>query len=170
MPTNQFRGDLDYVYPPALERHLILVARCNARGSVYYATELYRSYARSFQLSRDYLEHGGPRAAAGGRSGHNFGLCADYALDIDPAKPGLQPRWNKEDFDVLIEEAKVLGLPSGRSYGDNPHIDWPGFVSASQLAPLDLIYKATLGDPLVKLRAVWKHVDLHTPNLPVITK
>ncbi len=79
MPKDQFRGDLDLVYPPALERFLVLVDRCNKRGKVYYATELNRSYARSFQLSQAYLMHGGSRAAPGGRSGHNFGLCADFA-------------------------------------------------------------------------------------------
>ncbi len=70
---------------------------------------------------------------------------------------------------MLIEEALRLGLKSGRSYSDNPHIEWPGFITASQLQPLDLIYKATLGPPIVKLRAVWKYVDTHSPNLPVLT-
>ncbi len=168
MPTNQFRGDLDLVYPPALERFLILADRCNKRGKVYYATELHRTYARSFVLAQAYLEHKGPRAAGGGNSGHNFGLCSDWALDISPA-PGLQPSWKPEDFDVLVEEAAKLGLKSGRSYGDNPHVEWPGFVSASDLAPLDLIYKKTSGTTLAKLKAVWSYVDLHSPNLPVIS-
>ncbi len=169
MPTKQFRGDLDLVFPPALERFLVLVANCNKRGAVYYATELNRSYARSFQLNQAYLQHKGPRAAPGGKSGHNFGLCADFALDISPA-PGLQPRWNKADFVILIEEALKLGLKSGASYNDSPHVEWPGFVSASELAPLDLIYKKTLGPPLVKLKKVWEYVTIHSPNLPVLSK
>lgn len=170
MPAKQFRGDLDLVYPPFLERMLHVVARCNARGKVYYATELHRSYSRSFQLSQAWLNKTGPRAAPGGKSGHNFGLAADFALDIDPVKPGLQPSWKEEDFGVLIEEATRASLKCGAAYGDFPHIEWPGFVSASQLVPLDLIYKKTPGTPLLKLKEVWKYVDSHSPNLPVLEK
>ncbi len=168
MPKDQLRGDLDYVYPPFLERVLALLANCNARGKRYFATELFRDMARSDALYRAYLA-GGPRAARGGRSGHNFGLAADFALDTSDA-PGLQPSWKKEDFAVLIEEAVKLGLKVGAAYGDFPHVEWPTWVSANELTPLRSLYTAAAGLPLAKLKAVWQYCDEHAPNLPVIPK
>ncbi len=168
MPTANFKTDqnLDMVYPPFLERLFELVARCNARGSRYLFYELYRSYDRSAALKRAYLA-GGPRAAGPGASGHNFGLAGDGALIIQES-PKRVLRWDQKDFDVLVEEAVKLGLKSGRSYGDSPHVEWPTFVTARELDPLDLIYRKTPGTPLLKLKAVWAYVDAHAPNLPRI--
>lgn len=72
----------------------------------WYVLEGYRSPARSHALWLDYRfgkldpktgkrdpNKRGPRAAPAGRSAHNFGLAIDVVLDVDPAKPGLQPSW-----------------------------------------------------------------------------
>ncbi len=169
MPTSNFKAseNLDYVYPPFLERLFALADRCNKRGARYLFYELYRPYARSAALARAYAA-GGPRAAGPGKSNHNFGLGADAALIIQES-PNRVLRWGEKDFDILIEEALKLGLKSGSVYGDKPHIEWPTFISARDLDPLDILYRKTSGTPLLKLKAVWGYVDTLAPNLPVIT-
>ncbi len=171
MPADQFdRCNLDYVYPPFLDRLFALIVNCNARGHRYVATEIHRSYERSSALARAYAA-GGPRAAGAGKSNHNFGLGADFVLDLDAAKPGVQlgpNSWSKADYTVAIEEATKLGLKCGAAYKDYPHFEWPTFITASDLDPLDLIYRRTPGTPLLKLKKVWEYVSLHAPNLPVI--
>ncbi len=172
MPTEQLiRVDLDLIYPPFLERLCALLANCNARGARYVVTEAYRSYERSAALKRAY-DLGGPRASGPGKSNHNFGLGVDLVLDIDAVKPGVQlgPKsWSEGDYKTAVDEATKLGLKCGAAYHDFPHFEWPTFISASQLDPLDLIYRKTPGIPLLKLRAVWDYCDLHLPNLPRIT-
>ena len=158
--------DLDLVYPPFLERLLALLAACNDRGASYLAYELNRSYDRSAALARAYAA-GGPRAAGPGKSNHNFGLAADCALIISPS-PKRVLRWDPDDFLILEEEAPKVGLKTGKAYGDRPHVEWPGFISARDLDPLDLIYRKTPGTPLLKLKEVWKAVDAAAPNLPVL--
>lgn len=171
MPADQMtRVNLDLLYPAFLERVMVLLANCNARGKRYVITEGHRTYARSNDLARAY-EAGGPRAAAGGKSNHNFGLAIDVVLDVDVDKPGVQLSknpWGSGDYVVLTEEAKKLGLKCGADYKDWPHIEWPGFITARELDPLDLIFRRTPGILLLKLREVWKHVDQFSPNLPVL--
>ena len=74
--------------------------------------------------------------------------------------------WSAGDYKVGVEEATKLGLKCGAAYKDFPHFEWPTFISARDLDPLDLIYRKTPGTPLLKLKAVWKYCDLHAPNLP----
>lgn len=171
MPADQMtRVDLDLIYPPFLVRFAALLAACNARGKRYVITEGHRTYARSNDLHKAYLA-GGPRAAAGGKSGHNFGLAFDVVLDVDPLKPGVQLSknpWGSEDYAVLIEEAPKVGLKCGADYKDFPHIEWPGFITADELAPLDLIFRRSTGSLLARLKKVWEHVDAYSPNLPVL--
>ncbi len=166
--------NLDLVYPPFLERLLELKARCEVRGASYLSTCLLRTCEESDALNRIYL-NGGPRAAAGGQSSHNFGLASDEALIVKPA-PGRVVRWGDKDFDILGEEAAKLGLHWGAGYGDKPHISWPGFVSATELQPLLKIWKlnwednALPGAPLPRLQKVWDYVSDNSPELPPFTR
>lgn len=171
MPADQMtRINLDLLYPPFLERVAALLAACNARGHRYVITEGHRTYERSAVLARAYAA-GGPRAAGPGESNHNFGLAVDLVLDVDADKPGVQlgpDAWKQGDYKVACEEARKLGLKCGEDYKDFPHFEWPAFISARDLDPLDLIFRRTSGVLLLKLRAVWDHVDQFSPNLPVI--
>ncbi len=167
MPSDLYRKDLclDWVYPPFLERHLELKARCRARGASYLSTCLLRSVTESNLLYAKYRA-GGPRAAPGGESSHNFGLAADEALIIAPS-PKRVVRWDPGDFDILGEEAGKLGLHWGHGYGDDPHVSWPGFVSAQELAPLlDIWLKSKETLLLPKLQEVWQYVTMFGPTLP----
>ena len=76
--------------------------------------------------------------AKGGQSAHNLGLAIDFVRDLDRSKQGSSRGGSREDFAILIEEAKKRGLHSGQGYKDLPHISWPGYVTATDMLPLDM--------------------------------
>lgn len=156
------RIDADQLWPPFLERLLHCLARCAERGQPYFATYGFRSYEESAELHRKHLA-GGPKAAPPGSSGHNFGIACDVAPDANPAKPGLQPKYDVKLYRVLVEEAPRFGLTTGAPYGDHPHVEIPGLVRARELATLRRIYETTPGGHAEKLAAVWAHLDAHPP-------
>ena len=160
------RVDLDLLYLPYLERVLRALARAKARGAHYYATRGTDSFEEQARLHGLYLAGKGGKAAPPGMSAHQFGIGLDFASDADTRKPGLQltpESWKAPAFKILIEEIEREGLVSGASFDDAPHVQWPGFVSGAQLAPLRRIYTSTTGAPLDKLRAVWRYLDDHPP-------
>lgn len=164
MPAELFPRtvNLDLFYPRFLEKLLRVKAACKARGALYLTTEGYRSMDRSAELFKAYQE-GGNRAAPPGSSGHNFGISSDEALIIQPS-PNRVIRWNKEDFAVLREELAKEGLLSGAVYGDYPHVDFPGFVTGKELAPLRQIWDRHKNlDTLPRLKKVWQYLDQHQP-------
>lgn len=170
MPKDLFNRSvsLDLFYPPFLERLLELKARCAKRGSNYLCTFGFRTVEESDNMHARFLA-GGPRAAAGGYSSHNFGLASDEAL-IVKGSPNRIVSWGSKDnkvFAVLGEEAQKLGLHWGANYSDEPHVSWPGFVSGAELAPLRAIWSANALLPLPeRLRKVWEHVTLHSVVSP----
>lgn len=164
MPRELFLStvDLDLLYPPFLEKLLRVKAACKARGKSYLTTEGFRSFGRSFQLHKDYLNGRGVRAAPAGMSGHNYGLCTDEGLIVVPS-PNRMLSWDIPAFDVLKEELAKEGLLSGGVYGDHPHVDFPGFVSAKELAPLRALWvNSTDLDLKARLRKIWDYVDSAT--------
>ncbi len=170
MPSDLFnRGiNMDLFYPPFLAKLLELKANCAARGKRYLCTYGFRTMAESDILHNHFLQ-GGPRAAPGGYSSHNFGLASDEALIIRELGAGNRRvlSWGSKAnsvFEVLGEEAAKLGLHWGKLYSDEPHISWPGFVSGAELAPLRDAWHRTPGDDLTRLKEVWKYVDLHSPT------
>lgn len=155
------RVNLDLLFPTFLESLLALLAECRKAGTDYWVTEGFRSYARSHQLVADHLAGKGGKAAPAGMSAHNFGLAVDLARDIDLKKKGLQPRWNESDFAVLGKYIINYPLLSwGKSFGDMPHVGLAGFVTGSQLKPLDTQWRKIPGDDLTRLQEVWKTVEL----------
>lgn len=162
--TGAWRVDLSHIYPPFLERVLVVLARCEARGASYFAVEGFRTYSRSLALQLEHLK-GGPRAAAAGKSAHNFGLAFDFAFDAEPQVPGLQPRWAPGDYSILGEEAQRVGLVWGGTFNDSPHVQWPGFVAASELYPLDSAWRASTSLPVLqRLAVVWDYVSSYGPK------
>lgn len=153
------RIDLDCLYPPFLEKLLQLLANCRERGWDYVAIFGYRSWAQQHQLRLAFLNGTGGRAAPAGASAHNYGLAVDLCRDKDLDKVGLQPDWDPKAYDVLGEEADLLGLHWGASYNDRPHISWPGYVNAKDLAPLRAIMAKSRGNVRTALRACWDYVD-----------
>ena len=44
-------------------------------------------------------------------------------------------------------------------FKDLPHVQLPGYVSASELKPLANVWRATKGNTYVRLSAVWDTID-----------
>jgi len=102
---------------------------------LWVVTEGYRTMRRSNDLFIAYRLQGGPRAAPGGLSPHNYGYAIDVALDGDPIKPGLQAIWDVKNPAWLRLVAAIWKHPrlrSGRWYSDWPHIErlnWKDYVA-----------------------------------------
>ncbi len=151
------------VFPPLLVKLELLAQRCATRGVDYWATSGFRSIDEQnklYALGRtvpnvDATEEkpmgGRVTNARGGQSFHNFGLAADFALDKDTARAGLQPDWSFESYRVLAEEAKAIGLEPGlywQSFPDAPHVQIPISKVGLTLADLRTLH-AKGGLPLV---------------------
>ncbi len=167
MPTELLQRvmkQLDYLYPPFLEKVLAVLAECRARGVDYYilGDGAYRSYAEQAKIYAQGRTTPGAIVthARPGYSAHNYGLAVDCARDADLTRAGLQPRWGQTDYDLLGEVAQQHGLVWGGKFHrvDRPHIQWPGYVTGREL---DLL-RAVMLDPKIpdadKLRRVWQEV------------
>lgn len=162
-----WRVDPSLLYPPFLERLLLVLTRAHERGEDYYLTSGLRWYAEQEELHRRHLA-GGPRAVAAGYSAHQYGIAVDGAPDKDEATPGLQgPDYSSAAYATLIEEARRAGLKPGADFGDNPHVQVPQFVTRSQLAALRVVFVRERGDQAAKLRAVWAYLDRHLVLAPL---
>lgn len=165
-----FRIDLDWIFPPFLEKYLKLLDLCRQRGQLYYPTSGYRSFKEQSERNIAYVNYQlflkgqGPKvpfagkAVAAGLSAHNYGIAIDTAPDKDPAKPGLQADYSQARYNVLIEACRELGLVNGVHFGDSPHVQEPQFVSGKQLAKLRAIFLTAEGDDKAKLRACWDYL------------
>lgn len=168
MPAPNFkRIDLDWLMPEFRDRLLEVIAQCKGRGVNYVATAGFRSYSTQMQLWKQGRVLPGKIVtnARGGESSHNFGLAVDFVADIDPA-PGVQPSWKASDYDVLHEECGKAGLHHGRGYGDDPHVSWPGYVSATELKPLHSLLNRESGSVLARMKLVWEYLRDTSDPLP----
>lgn len=144
-------GEFRFRLALALERSLV-------RGRHYYVTSGTRFFEEQERLYQAF-KAGGPRAAPAGLSAHQYGLAVDLAPDADTERPGLQgPDYSRAAYAVLLEEVERVGLASGASFGDLPHVGMPGYVRSSALRPLRAVYLAATGDRMAKLTAVWTHL------------
>jgi peptidoglycan L-alanyl-D-glutamate endopeptidase CwlK len=159
-----YRVDIGLLYPPFLERLIEATGRAADRGAQYWWVRGFATWAEQHQLRQKFLNGTGGRAAPAGLSAHNYGLGSDFTFDADNDAPGLQPSWKDSQYEALGEEVTRAGLVWGASFKDRPHVNWPGFVSAKELAPLQGIWQATSGTVVDRLRAVWSYVDSHTPG------
>lgn len=160
------RIDLDLIYPPFLALYLDALAACKARGAHYYptcGTREYEEQARRFAL---YKAGEGTRAAPPGLSAHQYGIAIDSAPDGDLDAPGLQADYSARRYTAFGEEIARVGLAWGASFGDMPHVGWPGYVSARHLKTLRGIYLAqpSTAPVIEKLRAVWRYLDANPPR------
>lgn len=174
------------LYPPYLQRWLLVVAECERRGSVYAATRGYASFADQHAIYlrgrtvSSYVEVSPAHPlglpvthADAGDSDHNYGLALDAVHDSDDdGGNGVSYDWTDGKYNVLGEELLLAGLDWGAPYHDKPHGAWPGYVTGTDLAPLKRLYLAVPGtdaDLVVraaKLRAVWTYLDAECRALP----
>ena len=176
MPADLFaRLDLDQIYPGFLELALELIARCEKRGVIYFATSGFRSPAEQmalWQKGRNSLGAVVAPAAVVTRKKfghHNIGTAIDFTRDISPDRSGLQPSWQPEDYAVLVEEATALGLEAGGAwvgFPDWPHIQLPLNSKGVTVNQCKHIYDVALkagATPEAALKKVWEFLDRKGP-------
>jgi peptidoglycan L-alanyl-D-glutamate endopeptidase CwlK len=151
------RIDLDVLYPPFVDKLIALVGACQDKGAHYYAVCGTRTFSEQTKLYEQGRTAPGPRVtnAKAGESAHNFGLAVDFVRDGVLDRKGLQPDWKPESYTELGVEAAALGLEWGGHFKsfDGPHVQWPGYVTSEQLAPLRQVFENG------GLTAVWKFLD-----------
>lgn len=94
--------------------------------------------------------------AKAGQSWHNFGL----AVDVVPMN-GKTPNWNDvASFERIIAVAESLGMKSGKSWRDQPHLQLTGRFSTSPNDEVRSLY-ASGG-----MNEVWKQsgIDVSSPK------
>jgi peptidoglycan LD-endopeptidase CwlK len=153
------RLDLSKIYPAFLLKISKVLDDCLDQGHVYVATSGYRSYKEQDLLFAQGRTAPGKicTKARGGQSAHNLGLAMDFARDLDPRTPGLQPSWDLKDMQNLIDNSVAYNLNPGAnwtSFKDVPHVDIGIKRHGITLAQLDAIYrkKGSLED-------VWAFLD-----------
>lgn len=125
------RVDWSKVFPPLAEKTKELVHRCRARGLDYWPIEGFRDPDRQQVLWNQGRVTPGDIVtnARPWQSYHNYGLAIDFALDSDTSRKGLQPDWRIEQYQVLAEEAKELGLDAAwywtGKFREGSHVQWP---------------------------------------------
>jgi len=165
--NGKYRADPALIYPPFLEVICTVLSRCMVRGAHYYATSGFRSYEEQEKRHKAYKAGTGTRASEAGRSAHQYGCAIDFAPDGDLDTPGLQAKWAKSYYEVLIEECEREGLVNGHTFNDAPHCQIPRFVKGSSMRPLRRIYLQSRDDGLTteeSLKQVWNFLD----SMPVI--
>lgn len=174
MPSELFKNlDLDLIYPPFLAAMFDAIAEIrDVRKAKYYALKDggFRSFAVQSKLYFQGRTMPGPKVtwALAGQSPHNFGLAIDFCRDADVDRAGLQPDWKPESYDLLGEVVKKHGLVWGGDWNhperptqksDRPHVQWPGYISAKDLAPLRSLYRDSKEPSLDFLKRAWAEVD-----------
>jgi peptidoglycan LD-endopeptidase CwlK len=155
MPAALFkRINLDFLYAPFLEKLLDAISDCKTTGVEYTATLGFRTYAEQDALFAQGRTTPGHIVtnARGGESAHNFGLAVDF----------FAGDWDPQSYERLGSMVALRGLVWGGSWKkpDRPHVQWPGYVSAADMAPLAAL---TLPDSRESdqdvLRRVWAYLD-----------
>jgi peptidoglycan L-alanyl-D-glutamate endopeptidase CwlK len=151
------RLDTSLLYPPLLVKVQAVLDELLACGVAYWAVEGFRTYDRSRELFAQGRTTPGPivTRAGPGQSAHNFGLAVDLVRDGYMDRAGLQPDWRPESYTPLGPVVAKHGLIWGGDwqFKDNPHVQWPGFVTAPQLEPIRHAFEAG------GLAAAWDFVE-----------
>jgi peptidoglycan L-alanyl-D-glutamate endopeptidase CwlK len=161
------RIEPDFIYPPFLARATEMLHELQVDRKVeFWAISGFRTEAEQMKLwCQGRTQPGGVVTNAKAlQSAHNFGLALDFVKDGFLDRAGLQPDWRPESYEPLDRACRMHDLEWGgwwRGFIDRPHVQWPGYVTAVDLAPLAAIWKATPGADVDRLRAVWQYVDAH---------
>ena len=153
------RLDLSKIYPGFLLQMCQALYDCLEQDHVYVATSGYRSYKEQNLLFAQGRTAPGKicTKAKGGQSAHNLGLAMDFARDLDPRTPGLQPSWDLKDMQNLIDNAQKQNLNPGAlwpNFKDVPHVDIGIKRHGITLGQLDAIYQKNNS-----LEEVWSFLD-----------
>ena len=99
-------------------------------GITFRVTQGLRTYAEQGVIYQQGRTTGGPivTRARAGHSWHNFGLAVDTVPFLNGA-----PDWNEShaSWPKLVAAGESLGMRSGKSWGDEPHVEMTGRWPAS---------------------------------------
>lgn len=135
------------LYPPFLQKITGTLQTLLDNGSSFWATCGERTFDEQHAI---YLI--GRRGVEGehikttvdaGQSAHNYALACDFAYDLDPDRPGLQPSWEVKYLKLLADQAESDGLEAGLrwvSFPDGPHIQMP--IKKLSISPRNQLLKA----------------------------
>src|SRR5262249_50446166 len=104
--------------------------------------------------------------AKGGESAHNFGLAVDFMRAFGEAL--TEPDWLPTSYVTLGAVSMSHGLVWGGRFSspDRPHVQWSGYVTAAELAPLkNWASKGMYSNDMDWLKSVWSQVDLGRKNV-----
>lgn len=151
MPLVYFGNlDLDYLYPEFVIRLGNLLAEASLLGSPLYCHFGYRSVEKQRELHA-----ADPKGAApAGLSAHQYGLAVDCHL----RKSDGTADWTTEKYKFLQNLCPKHQLRWGGDWNDSDHIQYPGYVNASQLLPLKAKWSTLTGTDLEKLHALWQTI------------
>lgn len=153
------RIDVTLLYGPFFDRVAAMLHKLEQRGIVYFAVSGFRSYPEQQALYEQGRTQPGPvvTQARAGESPHCFGLAVDFVRDGYLERAGLQPDYRPESYVDLGAAAAAEGLVWGGTwrFPDRPHVQWPSYVSALELAPLRTVFEQQ------GLLAVFAHLKLH---------
>ena len=140
------RIDTTKLYPPFFWNLTEMLDEALSLKKSFWVISGFRTYLEQMKLwSQGRTVYGKICTnAAAGQSAHNFGIAVDLCLDSTPERSGLQPDWNPESYEPLRLLAPKHGLVWGGSwtFRDNPHVQWPGYVTGAMMQPLRTAYEA----------------------------
>jgi hypothetical protein len=126
--------------PPLRLRLQAAMGICAQQGVLVVITRGFATREEQTILHDRHLR-GGPLAAPPGRSWHEYGCAADCLpfrdSDHDLILDQEELTWDIEDevWRIFVDAALAVGLNSGKSYGDGPHVDYhPGLSIAQAVA------------------------------------
>lgn len=117
------------LHPVLVEKVRKLAEMLHPEGVQFRVTQGLRSWSEQAALYAQGRTAPGQKVtnARPRESWHELGCAIDVAPD-NPALPGYQPNWdpNHPAWKRLIEAAESLGLMSGKSWNDMPHLQYTG--------------------------------------------
>lgn len=156
------RVDTSKLYQPFLLVLKLLLDEAASAGNQYWGISGYRSYIDQAKLYDQGRTTPGAIVTNGkpGFSSHQFGLACDICADGDIERTGLQPDYKPESYAAIGPLALKHGLVWGGNWStkDLSHLQWPGYVTGSDLAPLRKCYESS-GMP-----AVFEYVSKGAPK------
>ncbi len=156
--------DKSLLYPPFADQLADFESRLAAAKLPFYLFMGLRTFADQDELYAQGRTSPGNIVtnARGGDSLHNYGLAADYVLDGQAEKPGIQWSWNiksdlnadgRSDWLQMAEIAVSCGIEAGyfwKRFPDAPHVQNRYGLT---LAEIKEIYRAGYG-----IKAVWSEL------------
>lgn len=128
MPKDLLRRiDWDQIHPELMQRCFEMCADAREAGFDYFATSGYRTPEEQIELYEQGRSKPGPKVTWVQFSLHNLGLAVDWTYDAKPQRRGLQPNWDKKNYDALEKAARKNGLiTGGMIWGkDEGHVQIP---------------------------------------------